>query len=120
MLLAVFLSVNSSNGAAALLSSSKSYANYPSHSSPGQKRSNATLNLLNSHFLQPPLASVGLRCGFAVSRATFQFQQPRSYMVDVEAHVPFLGLIPDLPVFTLVKPAYSASLALPLAGHEFA
>ena len=49
--MAVFLPVVSSDGRANPLSSSKSYANYPSHLSPGPKRFRATLNLPNSHLI---------------------------------------------------------------------
>src|SRR5260370_25953663 len=68
ILLAVFLPVVSSDGAADPLSSSKSYANYPSPLSPDQKRFKATLNLPNSHLI---LRSLRNRCSvgkFVVSR----------------------------------------------------
>jgi hypothetical protein len=49
--MAVFLPVVSSDGRADPLSPSKSYANYPSHLSPGQKHLKATLNLPNPHLI---------------------------------------------------------------------
>src|SRR5258708_28432716 len=59
ILLAVFLPVVSSDGAADPLSSSKSYANYSAHLSPDQKRFKATLNLPNSNLI---LRSFRNRC----------------------------------------------------------
>src|SRR5260370_2196421 len=60
ILLAVFLPVVSSDGAADPLSSSKSYANYPSPLSPDQNRFKATLYIPNSLLILPSLRN---RCG---------------------------------------------------------
>jgi hypothetical protein len=69
ILIAVFLPVVSSDGAADPLSSSKSYANFTSHLFAGQKRFQAKLNPPNSHRILPLLRN---RCSggkFVVSRA---------------------------------------------------
>src|ERR1039457_3595312 len=69
ILIAVFLPVVCSDGAANPLSSPISYANYPSHLSPGQKPFKAPLNLPNSPLILPSLRN---RCSggkFVVPRA---------------------------------------------------
>ena len=70
ILIAVFLPMVSSDGAADPLSSLKSYANYPSHLSPDQKRFKATLNLPNSHLILSSLRNRWSGGKFVVSRAS--------------------------------------------------
>ncbi len=67
-LIAVFLPVVSSDGAADTLSSSKNYANYPFHLSAGEKRFQATLNPPNSHRILPSLRNCCSGGKFVVSR----------------------------------------------------